>query len=330
MGQNEIVIVTDAWEPQVNGVVRTYQNTIKELVDMRWEVNVIHPYLRPFLRVALPLYKEIELVVNPWRVKEFLDIAMKKKRHIHVASEGPLGFAARWYLVYNGYPFTTCFHTLFPEFIGQRFGISPAVLYPYFKWFHRPSKTVFAPTRSMVKHLEERGMTNLKVWSRGVDHKVFKPYMRINEVPYIICVSRVSHEKNLDAFCQLTGFHKVLIGDGPYLDTLQKRYPDVEFLGKMEGDELASWISGADVFVFPSKSDTFGIVILEAIACGTPVAAYSEPGPIEVIVPGWNGYHGDNLQRSVELCRTVSRADVQHSSKQWTWTRATQQFIEGL
>jgi glycosyltransferase involved in cell wall biosynthesis len=185
----------------------------------------------------------------------------------------------------------------------------------------------------MITHLENHGISNVTLWGRGVDREIFKPcpLERLIDRPYIICVSRVSHEKNLDAFCQLNHPCKVLVGDGPYLDELKGKYPEVQFLGKMEGPALAGVISHAQVFVFPSKTDTFGIVILEAIACGTPVAAYPEPGPLEVIVPGWNGYHTSDLQRSVDMCIAyVVRTDVLHSSQQWTWERATTQFLEGV
>jgi len=322
----KITIITDAWHPQINGVVRTYQNTIENLSN----VDVIHPYEIGFKRKSMPGYSEIELVTNPWKSKQKLWIAMYENQSIHIATEGPLGIYARYILNKCKYEYTTSFHTLFPEFIQKRFGVPTTLTYPYFKWFHKKSKSILVPSESMKNYLEEKSFKNIEVWTRGVDFEIFSPKRRQETKPYIVCVSRVSKEKGLDDFCQLKYNRKVVVGDGPYLNELKIKYPDVEFIGKKEGAELAQWIASADAFVFPSKTDTFGIVILESLACGTPVAAYDEPGPRETIHNGVNGYYGKNLELNLTMCLTLNRGDVYNSSRNWTWQRATKQFIRAI
>jgi glycosyltransferase involved in cell wall biosynthesis len=322
----KIAIITDAWEPQVNGVVRTYQNTIKNIGD----VFLIHPYIEGLKRKPLFFYKEIEIVINPWKIKEKLDFLVSNNYKIHIATEGPLGFYSRNFLNKKGYKYTSSFHTLFPEFIEKIIKIPSKLTYPFFRWFHKKSKYVLVPTQDMKNYLESKGFNNLKLWSRGVDSEIFNPKRKSGNESYIICVSRVSKEKGLDDFCKLRYNKKVLIGDGPYLNELRKKYPDVVMLGKKEGIELAEWVANADVFVFPSKTDTFGIVILESISCGTPVAAYEQPGPKEVIINGINGQYGENLQQNLQICLSLNRENVYNSSKNWTWKRATKQFIEAL
>jgi glycosyltransferase involved in cell wall biosynthesis len=322
----KVAIITDAWEPQVNGVVRTYQNIIKNMN----RIEVIHPYLPDLKRIALPNYPEIEVVYNFWKIKKKLWILMYENWNIHIATEGPLGLYAKKLLDKHRYTYTTSYHTMFPEFIQSQFGLSSKIFYPYFRWFHKKSKSVLVPTSGMKDKLEEKGFNNLKVWTRGVDSKIFNPQRRHETTPYIVCVSRISKEKGLDDFCQLKYNRKVLIGDGPYYEELRQKYPDVEMIGKREGVDLAKWIASADAFVFPSKTDTFGIVILEALACGTPVVAYDQPGPREAIYNGINGYYGEDLGLNLVMCLTLNRGDVYNSSRNWTWQRSTQQFLEAM
>jgi glycosyltransferase involved in cell wall biosynthesis len=215
---------------------------------------------------------------------------------------------------------------MFPEFVEKRFGIPAKCLYPYFRWFHSNSAAVLVPTKGIKDYLEEKGFRNLHVWTRGVNRDIFNPERRTRPQNYIVCVSRVSKEKGLDDFCKLHYTRKVLIGDGPYLKELKSKYPDVEMIGKKEGVELAEWVANADVFVFPSKTDTFGIVILESLGCGTPVAAYNEPGPRETIIPGYNGYIDDCLERAVKMCLNIDREGVFESSKKWTWQKTSNIF----
>jgi glycosyltransferase involved in cell wall biosynthesis len=322
-----ITLVTDAWEPQVNGVVQTYKNVIPLLPG---KVSVIHPYLPMIKKKALPGYSEIELAINPWRIKPLLDDAIRDNNYIHIATEGPLGLYARRYMKEVGYNFTTCFHTMFPEFIEKRLKIPAALLYPFFRWFHGPSRGIFVSTTGMANHLDRKGFSNIKMWTRGVDQKMFNPSRRSNPDRYIIYVARASHEKNIDDFCRLNYDRKIFVGDGPYLKDLKSRYKDVEFVGMKRGKQLAELIANADVFVFPSKTDTFGIVLLESIACGTPVAAYPEPGPIEVIKQMHNGYYCNELQVAVNHCMSLDREKVYESSQEWTWERSAKQFTEGI
>lgn len=325
----KILIITDAWAPQVNGVVRTYENVCKEMRDMGVDFMVINPEVQQFKKIPLPGYKEIKIVVNPWKINVLLNNYMKDGYKFHIATEGPLGLFAKRFCEKNGMSYTTSFHTLFPEFIEKRIGIPSVWSYKYFRWFHKKSRKVLVPTIDIKNHLFNFGITNTSMWTRGVDNKIFNPQRRKDKGSYLLCVSRVSKEKGLDDFCQLKG-RKVLIGDGPYLNELKRKYKDVEYLGKLQGVELAEWIASADVFVFPSKSDTFGIVILESIACGTPVASYEQPGPKIVIANNYNGHYGDNLQESVEKCYELNRNYVFDSSKGWTWKTSTEQFIEAM
>jgi len=295
-----ITVITDAWQPQVNGVVRTYEN----IQRYGW-VDILHPSTYEFRKIPLPGYPEIELVLNPWLLRPALDHAVENQYRIHVATEGPLGIYANRYLSKIGYKFSSCFHTHYPKFIKSRLGIPEAVTWPFYRRFHNRADYTFVPSTEIERELQSRGITRTKSWSRGVDTDIFNPDRRRDLGDYILCVSRVSHEKGLDDFCQIQGYKKVLIGDGPYLSHLKCRYKDVEYLGKLSGIELAQWFASARCFVFPSKADTFGIVILEALASGTPVAAYPVAGAQEVIVNGVNGYIGEDLQLSVDkICNT--------------------------
>lgn len=323
----KILIITDAWEPQINGVVRTYQNIISVLEKQGHQITVIHPYLPEFKRVKLPAYPEIELVINPWKMKSVLLKCQREGYRLHIATEGPLGIYAR--VLSRKKDFTTCYHTQFPEFIEARTYLPAFLFYPFFKWFHNDSRCCMVPTKTMLSNLKKKGFKTVDLWTRGVDSEIFNPNRKTNKgAPYILCVSRVSHEKGLDDFCKLTYPRKVLIGDGPYLNTLKTRYQDVEFIGKKEGIELAEWYASAEVFVFPSKSDTFGIVLLEALASGTPVASYLQPGPVECVKVGHNGIINENLQCAVNLCaKNIDRMNVYDSSKDWTWQESAKNFL---
>jgi glycosyltransferase involved in cell wall biosynthesis len=321
----KIAIITDATPPQVNGVVMTYENTVVELVNMSHSVMVIKGV--ECKKVPVIGYKEIKVAINPWKIKNHIDIAIENEFTIHIATEGPLGLFARLYLQYKKYPFTSCYHTKFPEFVAARSKLKADWIYPYFRWFHSKSRCVMVPTNDMKTFLENKGFSNIKVWTRGVNSKQFYPETETGK--YIVCVSRVSKEKNLDAFCQLDYPHKVIVGDGPYLEELKKKYPDVTYDGKLTGNALRRAYADAQCFVFPSKEDTFGIVLLEAIACGTPIAAYPEPGPKEVINED-NGQMSEDLQYALEMALKKDRKKVYATSKKWTWRSATENFIKNL
>lgn len=320
----KILIITDNLPDQINGVVTTFTNIEKNLVLDGYSVLYLDP--RQFKHFDCPGYPEVKLSF-PWKISE--KIKALDADHIHIATEGPIGLFSRFYFNKHRIAYNTSYHTKFPEFLRKIYGVPEGLTYKYLRWFHRDSKKVLVPTESLKKELENKNFKNLKIWTRGVDTNIFNPKRRTKPDNYIVCVSRISKEKGLDDFCQLKG-NKVLIGDGPYLNALKEKYPDVKFLGVKKGMELAEWVANANVFVFPSKADTFGIVILEAIACGTPVASYIQPGPLEVIEPMYNGMYSDNLQHSVTACYQISRGEVYRSSKKWTWQQSTKQFIEAL
>jgi len=321
----KITIISDTDTDQVNGVVTTYKNTIKQLRNIGYQVNMFDSS-RGGKRIALPGYKEILIALQPWKIKPILD-SHTDGTFIHIATEGPMGLFARLYLEWKKYPFTTCYHTKFPEFIEKITKIPAKFFYFYFRWFHSKSKCVMVPTEGMREFLVSKRFKNVKVWTRGVDPTKFYPESETNK--YIVCVSRVSKEKNLDAFCQLAYPNKVLVGDGPYLEELKKKYPEIIYTGKLTDDALRLAYAKAQCFVFPSKEDTFGIVLLEAIACGTPIAAYPQPGPREVI-DIYNGKMSDDLDVAVECALKKNRTAVYESSKKWTWKVATENFLQNV
>lgn len=291
-GQTEIqrvALVTDAWYPQVNGVVRTLDKVTKILKDSGIDVIVISP--DQFWNAPCPSYPEIRLAVgSSHKVQNILKTI--KPDAIHIATEGPLGLAARLWCVKTQTPFTTSYHTKFPEYSAARWGVPVDWGYQYLKWFHAPAKNVMVATPSVRRDLEDRGFQNIAPWTRGVDADLFCPgpdkrFAHLDG-PIYLYVGRVAIEKNIEAFLKLDlPGSKVVIGDGPQLEELRRKYPAVHFLGKKSGADLAAHYRSADVFVFPSLTDTFGLVQLEALASGVPVAAFPVPGPIDVV--GFNG-----------------------------------------
>lgn len=328
---NKILIVTDAYKPQVNGVVTTIVNVEKQLLKMGHEVRILcaENCKRSF---KMPFYNEISLgIVRTKNIRE----AVSWADAVHISTpEGSVGFRVLRYCVRNKIPFTTGYHTKWPEFIRSRAPIPVWMTYSYMKWLHKHSKAILVPTQSAAVDLMREKFVNLSVWTRGVDRKLFKPRARSNgqrDKPVLLCVSRISHEKGLDDFCQLQGdYVKVVVGGGPYLETLKRKYPAVTFTGMLHGKELAAMYADADVFVFPSKSDTFGVVMIEAMACGTPVAAYPVTGPIDVIEPGFTGILDYSLQNAVVRALELDRAEVYEYSQHWTWETCAQQFYDSL
>ena len=324
-----ITLVTDTWD-NVNGVVTTLKATVNELRSWGHEVQVIEP--SEFKTVPCPGYPEVRLAWNIWHVGRMIESFDPDA--IHIATEGPIGFAARWYckVEKRSIPHNTSYHTKFPEFLHSYWKIPISWGYWAMRWFHKFSTKVLVTTESMKAELETKGVDNMAVWSRGVDHILFNPARRSDQIDrYILCVSRVSMEKGLDDFCSLQGFgRKVLVGDGPYLEELKKKYPDVEYVGYKRGIELAQYYADADVFVFPSVNDTFGVVMLEAIACGTPIAAYPVTGPVDVVENGVNGYMKADLASAVSLAATLDRSVVAASSEKYTWTHCTKTFYDNL
>src|SRR5260221_9617619 len=283
-----ILLVTDAWEPQVNGVVRTLTRVVAELRERADQVEVISP--DQFSTFPLPTYPEIKLAVGAYekvqqRFKSF------EPEAIHIATEGPIGLAARRICLEWKLPFTTSYHTRFPEYVSARLPLPLAAGYAYMRWFPKPSGRLMVATPTMREELERHGFRNLSYWSKGVDTVMFNPAKRGSPDvyeglarPIWLSVGRVAVEKNIEAFAALDlPGTKVVVGDGPQRQELSGKYPHVVFAGMKHGEELAAYFAGADVFVFPSLTDTFGLVMLEAMASGTPVAAFSAPGPIDII-----------------------------------------------
>jgi glycosyltransferase involved in cell wall biosynthesis len=257
--------------------------------------------------------------------------------YIHIATEGPLGLWARKYLSLAGIRHNTAYHTKFPEGLRKLFGIPESFTWRFVRWFHKHSGKVLTTTDSMVKELQAHGFSGEIVpWTRGVDRAIFDPTLRENfPGKYLLCVSRVSKEKNLEAFFELDcpGYQKIMVGDGPMLETYKKQYPDVTFTGFKTGVELARYYANAEVFVFPSQWETFGIVMIEAMACGTPVAAYNCQGPADVIDQGVTGFmveEREGLQVAIDKCLKINRDDVYRVSRRWSWDRAWEIFRDNL
>jgi len=326
-----IMIVTDAWEPQVNGVVRTLKQTMDELQKMGHTVGIITP--NAFKTIPCPTYPDISLSILPKRgvveqMKAFAPDA------IHIATEGPLGLAARSYALKHGLPFTTAYHTRFPEYVHARTRIPLAWTYRFLKWFHGPSVAVMAPTQVVKNDLEKYGFDNVVIWSRGVDLEIFKPQPSkvLNSAhPIFLYVGRVAVEKNIEAFLEidLPG-SKWVVGDGPALKEIKEKYPLVNYLGVLNQYQLAEVYAAADVFVFPSKTDTFGLVLLEAMACGLPVAAYPVTGPIDVLGNSSAGVMHEDLRIACMEALRIPRETARAHAEKFSWKAASEQFAHHL
>ncbi|SAK54852.1 group 1 glycosyl transferase [Caballeronia catudaia] len=327
----KIMIVTDAWEPQVNGVVRTLTQTTKELTALGHRVELLTPL--EFRTIPCPTYPEIRLSLLPARrVAERIDAFGPDA--LHIATEGPLGLAARSYALRHKLPFTTAYHTRFPEYVKARFGIPLALTYRFLHWFHKGSQAVMAPTPVVKSDLEQYGFTNVVLWTRGVDLDIFHPMESkvLNTArPIFLYVGRVAVEKNVEAFLKLDlPGSKWVAGEGPALAELKSRYTNVNYLGVLSQTELAKVYAAADVFVFPSKTDTFGLVLLEAMACGTPVAAYPVTGPIDVLGTDGPGALDADLREACLEALKIERADARAWAERFSWRAASEQFASHL
>lgn len=328
-----IAIVTDAWSPQVNGVVRTLQSVRQELEKMGHEVAVFSP--DQFPSVPLPTYSEIKLaLVTAERLGNAL--AACAPDAVHISTEGPLGYAARRWCRRNGYPFTTAYHTQFPDYVSKRTGVPTRWIWPLMRRFHAPSSAVMTATDSIRRELRANGIDHVVPWGRGVDLDAFSPDAPPHPAfadlprPIMLYVGRVAVEKNIEAFLQSSRpGSKVIVGDGPARGTLESRYPDAHFLGALSGEPLAGAYSGVDVFVFPSKTDTFGLVMIEALASGTPVAAYPVTGPIDVVNDTVACLDAD-LDQAIAGALTRDRAACAAYARQFTWERSAREFLDAL
>ncbi len=325
----KIAIVTDAWEPQVNGVARTLKQTVNHLVKMGHKVYLITP--EGHRTIPCPSYPSIPLALFPGK-KVSADLVKVNADAIHIATEGPLGMAAKRWCLRNKIKFTTSYHTQFPEYLRLRAPVPMNWTYSWLKRFHGKAEKTLVPTKSMQTRLYQRGFSNVHVWGRGVDTTIFTPNnpqsMNLPQ-PISLYMGRVSVEKNIEAFLQLdlTG-SKIIVGDGPDLEMLKQRYPDVLFSGAKFGKELASWVAAADVFVFPSKTDTFGLVLLEAMACGIPVAAYPVTGPNDVVSNGVTGILDDDLTKAVHGALQLNPQDCIDYAKNNSWQVCTKVFAD--
>ncbi len=327
----KIALVTDAWEPQVNGVVRTLKSTTRELQLMGHVVQAFTPL--EFRTLPCPTYPDIRLSVLPG-VKVRRRLTDFDPDAIHIATEGPLGLAARRFALSRDIPFTTAYHTRFPEYIQARTGMPLSWTYAFLRWFHGPSEAVMAPTVVVKQDLEANGFRNVVLWSRGVNLDIFKP-RKCNRLrskpPIFLYVGRVAVEKNVEAFLALDlPGSKWVAGAGPALASIRARYPGVNFLGVLSQEELAEVYASADVFVFPSKTDTFGLVLLEAMACGLPVAAYPVTGPLDVLGNSKGGVMHEDLRTACLAALELKRADAAAHAHKFSWRAATEQFLSHL
>lgn len=328
-----IAIVTDAWEPQVNGVVRTLMTVRRELEREGDEVLVVSP--DQFVSVPCPSYAEIRLALaGPGRVGRHF--ARFRPDAIHIATEGPLGVAARRWCLRNRLPFTTAYHTQFPEYVAARTGIPAEWLWTYERWFHAPSSGVLAATPSLRTQLGEKGIGPAIPFGRGVDLDAFPetipPHAAYRGLkrPIQLYVGRVAVEKNIESFLETrVPGTRVVVGDGPSREKLMRRYPDALFLGALFGADLAAAYAGADVFVFPSRTDTFGMVMIEALASGLPVAAYPVQGPVDIVTEVV-GALDENLDSAIVRALTRDRSACRSYGRSFSWSRAASEFRAAL
>jgi glycosyltransferase involved in cell wall biosynthesis len=340
----KIAIATDAWTPQVNGVVRTLQMTVKLLQARGHDVHVLSP--DQFRTMPCPGYGEIRLAVAP-RFGLRKRLAQIRPDIVHISTEGPIGWSTRKWCMANNVPFTTAFHTRFPDYASVRTGLSPDFFWPVMRHFHAPARAVLAATPRLMDELAGRGIAHTQIWTRGIDTAIFRlgldPHPSLANLPrpILLSVGRVAIEKNLDAFlnANVVGT-KVVVGDGPARDGLKARFPDAVFTGALSGGELASAYAAADVFVFPSKTDTFGLVMIEALACGVPVAGYRVPGPLDIVGENGCGPYGKLLtpvgavdallEKAIARALDCNRAAAGDYGVCFTWGNAADQFLDAL
>jgi glycosyltransferase involved in cell wall biosynthesis len=323
-----ILVATDAWHPQVNGVVRTLTMMAEAARGFGVQVSFLTP--QSFRTFAMPSYPDLRLALpHPAKIAERIEAA--KADSIHIATEGPIGLLVRRYCRNRGLPFTTGFHTRFPDYIAARSPIPESWIWRILRWFHKPSQAVMAATPALAAELRARGFRNVVLWSRGVDTTLFHP--RDVDLclppPVYLSVGRVAVEKNLEAFLELDlPGTKVVVGDGPARATLERQFPEAVFLGARHGEELAEIYAAADVFVFPSKTDTFGLVLLEALASGLPVGAFPVTGPRDVIGNAPVGVLSDDLREAcLDALAIDPRACIEFAGRH-TWQASARVFVD--
>ena len=323
----KIALITDAWRPQINGVVTTLQTICQQLRIAGHQVDSITP--DQFRNWPCPTYPEIRLALGCGKkLRARLDELQPDA--IHIATEGPLGMAARSYCHKRGLPYTTSFHTLFAEYLSVRTGAPLSWGYAALRWFHGRSERIMTATPALVAELKKRGFGNPVLWSRGVDTELFQPGDKNfleGPRPIMLYTGRVAVEKNIEAYLKLdVPGTKYVVGDGPQRQKMEKKYPEVRFVGYKLGEELAQHIAAADVFVFPSHTDTFGLVMLEALACGVPVAAFPVPGPNDVILSDKVGCLNEDLKHAIDTALTLDAQDCREYALQYSWRNCARLF----
>ena len=336
----KVLLVTDTWAPQVNGVVTTWKNLINYSDRQSLSFEILHPFL--FKSFAWPFYKEIRLPLVSYKTIEN-KINKINPDYIHIATEGILGWHTRKYCNKKNIPFTTSYHTKFPEFLWSLYKIPKIISYKVIKKFHSTSSKILVNTSTMKKDLNSRGFNNLIEWTRGIDRNIFKPSFDKglrkeidpdNNKKIILFVGRVSKEKNINSFCKLSdksnNYKFVIVGDGPIKESLKKAYPKIIFAGYKFGEELAKYYSIADCCVFPSLNDTFGNTIIESMACGTPVAAFPVNGPLDIIKKNKSGFIDNDLNIAIQKSLKINREEVVNSTEKYNWDLCFEIFINTI
>ena len=324
----KILVITDNTKDQINGVVTTFKNIETHAILDNYSIVYLDP--GQFIHFNCPGYPEVKLSF-PWSIGK--KIQALAPDYIHIATEGPIGLFSRFYLDKFGYRYNTSYHTKFPEFLKKIYHIPECLTWAYLRWFHKHSGIVLTNTVTMVNELyKNKFLGAIKPWTRGVnreDLKTTDTFVK-KEIPLILYVGRVSKEKGIDDVCILADIYNVVVvGDGPYRQELENRYPNVKFMGYQQSTDLANWYTKADVLVFPSKVDTFGLVMIEAMSLGTPVAAYPVPGPLDIIQSDTGAMNTD-LRVAITQCLKLDRQIITEKSKQWTWGNCWNTFKQNL
>lgn len=327
-----VLVATDAWRPQVNGVVRTYERLAIEGPKLGAEIEFLTP--QPFPTVPLPTYPEIRLaMVGEWNI----EAACKRYRpdYIHIATEGPIGLATRSWCLRKGHPFTSSYHTRFPDYVSARVPVPLSWGYALQRWFHNSGAGMMVAAPSLARDLQSMGFKRILRWTRGVDTGLFRPRPEgraaAGEGPIFLYVGRIAVEKGVEQFLALDlPGRKVVVGDGPQLAELRRRFPAARFAGPKSGEDLAREYASADVFVFPSRTDTFGIVLLEAMASGLPVAALPVTGPIDIVTPGVTGFLDDDLKAAALRAMTLDGGEVRQRALSASWSTCAKMFLDNI
>jgi glycosyltransferase involved in cell wall biosynthesis len=326
-----ILIATDAWHPQVNGVVHTYQRLAEEARARGAEITFLTP--ADFRSIPCPAYPGIRLAIpNKKRAWELIRAACPD--FVHVATEGPVGLMTRSYCLSHQRPFTTSYHTKFPEYAAALLSVPPSWCFALMRHFHNAGAGMMVATRSLQAELHQKGFARLMPWTRGVDTELYRPRAKRlfgSDRPVFLYVGRVSREKNIEAFldADLPG-PKVVVGGGPHLATLQSRFRDAVFTGPKAGEELAEHYASADVFVFPSRTDTFGLVLLEAMASGVPIAAYPVTGPLDVVTQGVSGILDADIGKAARAALELDRTKVRQDAFRFSWAETAALFLHNI